>query len=390
VTTLIRLVVSFACALFAARSVAFAQTVLPGRLSAAQNSELDALLSALPKWNGSATVSVSYGYNDNLLLSFTDEERSPFVRGSVEVILMRAPRDQFEFSFFADTETTRYTAGERLEDDAKVWVRAEPGYRLGETLKFSLPVTGYYYDQVFDVSDTDVERLVAELKVKGVMVGPTVRWDFHPAWWMEAQAVAQRKRYDDGTYDGDIGEGTVQLGWTYGGWFEARLTGGRRWRDFETRPQYSAPAGRELPGTQLKIAEREGELSFDIFWDDAAHWKTRTRASLLRYRDNGSGYFNYREQKVGQELEWKAEPWRVSVGGSASRVDFSIQKVGLGIDPPARLRDEFAGEFQVSRTLSSQWTIYGGYTWERWRSNDPVSSYTVNEGLLGVRWSWEK
>jgi hypothetical protein len=140
----------------------------------------------------------------------------------------------------------------------------------------------------------------------------------------------------------------------------------------------------------LKIAEREGEFRFDIAWDEAARWQTTTRASLLDYRDNGSGYFNFREQRVAQELEWDAEPWLVSIAGSASRIDYEAQKVGLGIDPPARLRDEYGGRFQVARKLNSRWTIYGGYTWERCRSNDPLASYTVNEGLLGMRWSWEK
>jgi len=335
-------------------------------------------------------ASTSYGYKDNLLLSFSDEERSPFIRGNVEVFVLRVPQDKFEFSFLADVEGTRYTKGKTVDDDVKVWVQADPAYRVGETFRLSMPVTGYYYDQVFDVSDTEVERLIAELKVKGVMIGPTVRWDFHPAWWIEAQAIAQRKRYDDHAYDGEIGEGITRLGWAHGGWLEVRLSGARRWRGFDSRTQYSAPAGRELPGTVLKIAEREGEVRFDVTWDQASRWETSTRVSLLRYRDNGSGYFDYREQKVVQELEWDAAPWTVVLGGSASRVDFDLQTVGLGIEPPARLRDEFTGEFRVARKLSSRWTVFSAYTWERSRSNDPVACYIVNEGLLGVRWSWEK
>ena len=388
--TLTRLAVSFACALVVARSNALAQSVRPSQVDAARAAEIEAFLSALPKWSASTEVSVSFGYKDNLLLSFAEEERSPFARGGVEFVLVRVPQDQFDFSFFAEAEQTRFTSGKTVDDETKIWVRAEPAYRLGETIKFSLPVTGYYYDQVFDISDTDIERLVAELKVKGGMIGPTVRWDFHRSWWLEAQAVGQRKRYDDRAYDGDIGEGTLHLGWAYGGWFETRLSGARRWRDYKSRTQYSAPAGRELPGTVLKIAEREGEFRFDIAWDDAARWQTSTRASLVDYHDNGSGYFNFRERRVAQELEWKAEPWLVSIAGSASRVDYGVQTVGLGIKPPARLRDEYGGEFQVARKLNDRWTLYGGYTWERCRSNDPVASYTVNEGLLGMRWSWEK
>jgi hypothetical protein len=40
--------------------------------------------------------------------------------------------------------------------------------------------------------------------------------------------------------------------------------------------------------------------------------------------------------------------------------------------------------------LSPQWGVFAAYKWERWRSNDRIASYVMNEGLLGLRWSWEK
>lgn len=389
VTSLTRIALSVAVAFGAVRCAVFGEGISLEPVEVTPAGELTAFLSALPKWSSSTAATISFGYKDNLLLSFEDEERSPFLRGSVEMLLLRVPRDAFDFSFFAEAAGTRYTSGKTVDDDARVWLQAEPGYTVGENFKFSLPVTGYYYDQVFDVSDTDVERLVAELKVLGLMAGPTVRWDFHRAAWMEAKAVAQQKRYDDRANDGDIGEGSVALGWTRWRWLEAQVSAAQRWRDFDSRTQYSV-AGRELPGTDLKIAEQEGEFRVDVSWDKDARWQTSTRVSMLRYRDNGSGYFDYREARVAHELEWDGESWHVRIGGSASRVDFDAQTVGVGIDPPSRLRDEFMGELHIARQLSSRWTAFGGYTWEHCRSNDRVATYTVNEGLLGVRWSWEK
>jgi hypothetical protein len=386
VITLTRRALSLGCALIVAPSVAFAQA---GSAKGSSLADLAAFLAAQPKWSYSTAVKASYGYKDNLLLSFADEERSPFVRGSVDLLLLRMPTDRFDFSFFAEVEGTRYTAGKAVKDDGKIWLRTEPGYHLGETLTVQLPVTGYYNDQVFDVSDTEVERLVAELKVTGVIVAPTVRWDLHPAWWVEAQAIGHRKRYDDHVNDGDVGEGALRLGWKRGDWLEVQLAGVQRWRDFKSRAQYTAP-GRELPETQLKISEREAEFRVNVTWDEAARWETSTVVSLLHYRDNGSGFFNFREEKVAHELEWSSAPWRVRLSGSAGRVDFGVQTVGLGINPPARVRDEFVGELHVERKLSDRWKVFGGYIWERSRSNDPVASYTVNEGLLGVRWSWDK
>ena len=346
-------------------------------------------LAALPKWSTSVAVKTGYGFKDNLLLSHVGEERSAFARGSMEFLLLRVPQGSFDYMVFAELEGTHYFTAKTSDRDAKVWVRTEPAYRLGESVKLSLPVTGYYYDQVFDVSDTDVDRRVAELKVRGGMIGPVARWDFLPTWSIEAQAVGQRKRYDDGANDGHIGEGVATLGWRRHDWLEVRVSGARRWRDYDRRTQYSA-AGRELAGTTLKIAERDLEARFDVTWDTAAHWQTSTRVNRVHYGDNGSGYFNYREQKIGQDVEWRNDAWLVRIAGSASRVDFSVQTVGLGTEPPARITDDFTAGIHAERKLTSRWTVYGSYSWERSRSNDVFASYVVNEGLLGLRWSWEK
>ncbi len=355
----------------------------------ASRAQLAALLASLPQWSVSTSARAAYGYKDNLLLSYVDPERSAFVRSGVELLLLRVPQGSFEFSGYLEGEGSHYFSARTSDQDSKVWLQLDPGYRLGEGLKVALPVTGYFYDQVFDVSDTDVERRVAALKVRGVMAGPNVRWEWHRRWWLEVQGSAQRKRFDDGANDGRIGEGAVRLAWLPGRRFEARISGARRWRTFDRREQYSA-AGRSLPDTALKISEREWEARADVSLDRAGHWQATTRVSLLHYRDNGSGYFNYREQKATQELEWRAEPWLVRIGGSASRLDFNVQKAGIGVDPPSRLKDEFVAEVHLERSLSERWTLLASYLWERSRSNDAFASYRVNEGLLGLRWRWEK
>ncbi len=384
-----RFLLPFAAALALSADLVRAESGGPGGATDSAATRLEALLASLPKWSVSTALRAGYGFKDNLLLSYADEERSTFVRSGVELLLLRVPQGKFEFSGFAETEGTYYFSARTSDQESKMWLQVEPGYRLTETLKIALPVTGFYYDQVFDVSDTDVERRVAELKVRGLMAGPTLRWDVHSAWWVEAQANGQRKRFDDGANDGRLGEGALRLGWQPAERIKARMTGAQRWRTFDRRAQYSA-SGRELPDTELKISEREWEGRADVTWDEAGRWLTTTRVSLLHYRDNGSGYFNYREQKVAQELEWRNDSWLVRVGGSASRLDFGVQKAGLGVDPPARLKDEFIAETYAERRLSARWTLFGSYLWERSRSNDAYASYRVNEGLLGLRWSWER
>ena len=62
------------------------------------DAQIAALLAAQPRWSVSASLDGAYGYRDNLLLSRADEERSGFVRGVAEVVLLRVPTGPLEFT----------------------------------------------------------------------------------------------------------------------------------------------------------------------------------------------------------------------------------------------------------------------------------------------------
>ena len=343
----------------------------------------------MPTWSAVASVETAVGFKDNLVLSAENEERSSFARGGVEFLVMRVPTGALDLSLFGLATGTRYLTGETIEADHKIWLHAESAYRIGSGWKVTLPVTGYSDAGVFDQSATDAERIVAELKVKGLMVGPSLRWDVLPAWWIEAQATGERKRYEDGANDGEVGGQDLRVGWAPGKRLELRVKGVRRWRSFESRARYNA-AGRELFGTELKIEERELELRATIGWDRAGRWRTTTRAGVLHYRDNGSGYFNYRDLRFAHDVEWKGGAWTVRLEAAVNRIEFGVQTVGLGLAPPARVKDEYDAALRVERQYSPRVAVFGDYRWERSRCNDAIASYRVNECLLGVRWSWER
>lgn len=351
--------------------------------------ELAAVLAAQPKWTSSVSAQAAYGYKDNLLLSAADEERSALARGSVEVFLLRLAGGRFDYSFYAQAEGTRYFNGEAVDHDATAWLMTEGSYRFTDAVKLSLPLTGYFYDQVFDASETELRRDVAALKVSGVIVAPTLRWDFLSNTWLEGQVGGERKSYQDRVNDSAIRDASVRLGRKLGQRVEVRSSATERRRKFDERAQYSL-AGRELVGTELKVREREAEVRLDWTIDPDGKWKSTTRFGWLRYADNGSGYFNYGQKRLVQELDWKTGDWLLRLSGTAGRIDFKVQTVGVGVDLPFRSADDYAAEFKIERKLSQRWTGLAAYTWERRRSNDPISSYRMNEGLLGARWSWER
>ena len=84
----------------------------------------------LPAWSVSAEAESSFGYKDNLLLSAAGEERSAFVRGSAEVLLLRVPGGPFEYSAFAQAEGTRFAQGRTVRNEARLWLRHEAVWRL--------------------------------------------------------------------------------------------------------------------------------------------------------------------------------------------------------------------------------------------------------------------
>jgi hypothetical protein len=362
----------------------------PAAVAAAElPADLAALLAGQSAWSTSANLQTGFGYKDNILLSHTGAEGSSYALGGVEALLWHPPQARIDYFAFISAEETRYFSSQVVDHEAHAYVRTEWRYRVGDVFKFSLDGLGYYFDQIFDVSDTDVQRVVAELKVTGVTAGPTLRWAPVSWLWVEAQGTGQRETYHDGLNNSDMGEEAVRLGWRPCTRFEVSVGGTGRRRDFDRRPQYSSE-GRALDGTLLKIAEREGDLRFDVTWDAAARWKTTTQAGTLHYYDNGSGYFNYHQRKLEQTLEWTTDKWLVQLDGSARRLEFEVQTVGVGIYPPARIKEEFIAQLRVERKISSRWTVFAEYDWERRRCNDPIAAYRVRQELLGAKWSWEK
>ena len=363
---------------------------MPASVAAAElPADLAALLAGQSAWSTSANLQTGFGYKDNILLSHTGAEGSSYALGGVEALLWHPPQARIDYFVFINGEEIRYFSSQVVDHEAHAFVRAEWRYRVGDVFKFSFDGLGYYFDQIFDVSDTDVQRVVAELKVTGVTVGPTMRWAPVSWLWIEAQGTGKRETYHDGLNNSDIGEEAVWLGWRPCTRCEISVGGTGRRRDFDRRPQYSSE-GRALDGTLLTIAEREGDLRFDVTWDAAARWKTTTQAGTLHYYDNGSGYFNYHQRKLEQTLEWTTDQWLVQLDGSARRLEFEVQTVGVGIYPPARIKEEFIAQLRVERKISSRWTAFAEYDWERSRSNDLIAAYQVRRELLGAKWSWEK
>ena len=340
-------------------------------------------------WSWSASLETGVGYRDNLLLSSTAEERSGFLHAAAEVLLLRMPGRGLESAFFLQTEGRRFWSGRTVHHEASAWLQGEPAWRPARGWKWALPVSAYYDDRVLDVSDTEVERLIAETRLTGLLAGPQVRWDFADRWHVETQVAGDRVRHEDGVNDAEVIRGLFRIGWRPAPAWEGKVSLWQRERAYARRVQYSA-AGRPLLGTRLRFAETEGELSVSFRWGPGERWRTTGRMGGRRLGDNGSGYFGHREWRGEQQLEWSDDRWKIRAEAGLRELHFGVQTVGLGIDPPARWRTELSGSLRAERHLTGDWALIAVVSQERVRSNDPLGAYRVNEGLLALRRGWER
>jgi len=239
------------------------------------------------------------------------------------------------------------------------------------------------------VSDTDVERVIVETRLAGVLSGPQVRWEFADRWHAETQVDGDRVRHEDGVNDAEIIRGLLRIGWRPAPAWEGKVSLKQRERTYARRVQYSA-AGRPLLGTRLRFAETEGEMSVSFRWGRGERWRTTGRVGGRRLGDNGSDYFALREWRWEQQLEWSDDRWRIRAEAALRDLRFGVQTVGLGIDPPARWRTELTGSLRAERRLAGDWSLMAVASREHVRSNDPLGAYRVNEGLLALRRSWER
>lgn len=342
-----------------------------------------------PTWTETITLHSGVGYKDNILFSSFQPYASGFARGGLEAFLWHTPVGRADYFVLLNAEGTRYFSANLVDHEAQAILLGEWRYRIEDKFKFTVDTQSYYLDQIFDLSDTDAQRTVARLQVIGASLGPALHWEFVPKWWLESRALGKRESYHDGSNNNRIAEGEFRTGCTPATRFESSIGVIGRQRAFDHREQFTE-GGRAITGTFLRITEFETQLKIKATLDRAGHWKSTLRTGTLHYTDNGSGYFNYREKKIAADLEWNSGDWLVHLEGSAKRLVYEVQTVGLGINPDARLKEAYEAQLRLERKLNERWTIYSEYNWERNRTNYVIADYAVNEGLLGVQWSWEK
>lgn len=345
--------------------------------------ELDAL--QLKPWHPELSLRGSLGWRDNVLLSPFAPLARAFGRAELDVMLLRPMRNRWEFISFLNGDVLRYFSPPPETGGEQQWsLHTEGRWQPVAWTRFSLKALGYVRDMVIDLSETEARRVVAPTRVRGGFVGTAVRFDLPAHFRLEPAVQLKRSDYRDYAGDYDEVRGGARLEWRRNDAFALSAAWFDVSRDYTQRTEYTA-GGRALAGTQLRFRQRDAEIKARTKWGANGKGSLAVTGGRLENRDHASGYFNYDQKRGRLELGWQQSAWRTTLDAEAKRMVYSGQTVGAGIDPPARLAEDFETTLRVEREVNARWTVFAEHRWERSRSNELEFSYRAHTVLAGVQ-----
>jgi hypothetical protein len=339
-----------------------------------------------PLWQPSADLRLGVGYKDNVTLSSYAPQGSGFESATAEVMLFRLPWNNWQFNAFVNATDTRYfdqSLGVDTEQNAAA--SAEITWFMGKGWKSVSSLQYLYINQVMDVSDTYGTSVREQVIGQGLTGKETIRKDFE-SYWVEAGVSVSRFLF----------RAPLDNYWQMG----PRVSGGRSYGHgselslsyeilplvYDTRTQADA-SGVEIPGTELQYLVQGTELAWRHYWDEGRHWRSTTRLSAEWNRDNGSGFYDYNEYRLVEELRYRPENWEFTLRLGLAYYDYPQHSISTDYFE-SRWRNSIQADFRAERRLSRHWKLFASYEYEVSLSNQQSEEYHVNTGSVGVEFAF--
>lgn len=341
----------------------------------------------LPPWTLTVDALLAAGHRDNLLLSPTNAESSPLLRGEFEAMLLRAPTGAWDGYAFLNLEETRYLSGENTDHERTVIFSTELRWKPAPAWKTGWSLQAYHQDLVLDVSVTDATLNTAQLRMTGFTTGPKVHWQ-HGRFSTELRLAGRLDRYADDVDGYGEYSGALRLGWQFTDAWELSATGSGFDRDHDTRTQHTL-GGRPIAGAFLRTRQQETLLELKRTFATEKPSHATLTAGHARSHDNGSGYFDFERDLARLTLHARLTGWTHDLTLEFSRYEFPNQLIGIGLNPDPRYKHDRRVRLESVRRLNDRLSLLGFVEHEDSRSNDDRSRYRVTTLYAGVRWSWD-
>jgi hypothetical protein len=333
-------------------------------------------------WNYGMDVRGLFGYKDNVFLSHTNRQDSPFWDSGGDILAFRLPSGNWSFNGLVSGDYVRYFGAETASDEETAVAVAQATGLFGEHWTSTLGANYAYQDQLMDLSAIEPGQAGA-----GRVIGDTLtgRWSGRADYgrlWGELEMVGTRQWLQSpldsywqfgpkaslGSRLGPQDDLTLSYQWT-------RLA-------YDHEPDLDRQ-GNTLTNTHLVLASQAVQLAWGCAWDQRNRWHTTLTAGFGISQDNGSGFFNLAQYSLSPKLEYRMGPWRLSAFLTAATYQFPVQTVPLNEGPHRTktwLSAHARAEWKVTKTLK----LLANYSFDRSFSNLDIDDYYTHTISVGV------
>lgn len=340
----------------------------------------------LPTWDRVFTVRAGAGYKDNVTLSHTATESSPYFSSGVEAIVTRLPKDGTQLAFFFSADDRRYLDSISVDHEQLAFAQAQIKHTFEHGDEVSGAVDYFYIDQIQDVSATETNQQALRVQGHTLTGRPGVRLSFPGQFWASIEITPTRQWLAAPLGDYSEFAGLATVGRDYGHQSEISLRYEAGYRDYDSEPQLTA-GGEPVPGTRRSFTMQEVRLNWRHHWDAERHWRSTTRLSYKLNNDRGDGFFDFTRLYASEQLRYRSKVWEFSVEGRVSQYFYDVQTVSAS-STEKRNRTDVIFTVQVERSLTGSLRLVGAYELERALSNITVENYSANTISGSLQWSF--
>lgn len=345
-------------------------------------------------WDISTTLRVSAGWRDNVTVSAFHPVDRAFWRGEAEVFVLRPLGSRWQLISLLSGDVLRYVSPPAGVAGEEQWVaHLETRWQPVSVFRTALKADGFQETTYIDPSQTEgAQEPPLRVRIRGgystLIPRLTLPWGF------TFEPSVQAKRITYRTYNGHYREirPGARLEWKH----SRRLVLSAEW--FEHTRHYSeltetTAQNRPLRGWLLSLRQREADAKASTEFEAGGTWTVTATAARLENRDPAHGYLDYNQRRAQLEVAWERGPWHTSASGDARRIDYLVQRVGIGnaLQRPARITDAYEVVGRIERDLSPRWVAFTEARWERNRSNvaDDAQAhpfnYRTSTTLVGIQ-----
>src|SRR6266542_321477 len=246
----------------------------------------------LPKWEHDLSLRTGAGYRDNIALASQSPKESAFIATGLELIFLRLPQDNTQFTFFLSADDLRYLSSGPVDKEQTAFAQALVETELGSAWRGSLAAEYLYQDQVVDVSVTEPGLTTIPIKGHTAIVRAGLRRDFADSYWVMVEMPVQWQFFHEPLDDYSEYGPRLTLGRTYGHQSELSVRYEVTRRLYDHEPLRDAK-GVPVPNSRRESTQHDARLTWKHYWDTQRRWRTTTKLGARQSEDNGSGYFDY-------------------------------------------------------------------------------------------------